>query len=199
MKVIGLTGGIGSGKSTVAGFLEKLGAAVIDLDKVGHEVIRPGGSAFAGVVREFGKGILKDDGEIDHGRLGDIVFRDPKALARLNRLVHPAIDREVEKRVEEYRWRGAKAVVLEAAVILEAGRVAQTDEIWVVVAPGAVVLKRLSERSGYSEDESRARLRSQLAAEERIKHADVVIDTDCNLNELEARVRKEWDRLLARS
>jgi dephospho-CoA kinase len=199
MKVIGLTGGIGSGKSTVAGFLEGLGAAVIDLDKVGHEVIRPGGPAFAGVVREFGEGILNDDGEIDRARLGDIVFRNPQALARLNRIVHPAIDREAEKRVEEYRHRGAKAVVLEAAAILEAGRVAQTDELWVTIAPEVTVLKRLSERSGYSTEESRARLRSQLPAEERIRHADVVIDTDCDLNELEARVRKEWDRLLARA
>ena len=199
MRVIGLTGGIGSGKSTVAGFLEGMGAAVIDLDKVGHEVIRPGGPAFQGVVKEFGEGILGDDSEIDRARLGDIVFRNPSALVRLNRIVHPAIDREVEKRVSEYRNSGLKAVVLEAAAILEADRAAQADEIWVTIAPEAVVLKRLNERSGYSEEESRTRLSSQLAAEERIKHANVVIDTDCSLNELEDRVRKEWDRLLARS
>lgn len=198
MKVIGLTGGIGSGKSTVAGFLSGLGAAVIDLDKVGHEVIRPGGQAFERVVREFGEDILNADGDIDRARLGNIVFRNPQALARLNRIVHPAIDKVVEKRVGEYRRQGAKAVVLEAAAILEAGRAAQVDEIWVTVAPEATVLKRLSERSGYSEAESRARLRSQLPAEERIEHADVVIATDCGLDELKARVRKEWDRLMAR-
>jgi dephospho-CoA kinase len=198
MKVIGLTGGIGSGKSTVAGFLARLGAAVIDLDKVGHEVIRPGSQAFRRVVREFGEDILSAAGDIDRARLGNIVFRDPRALARLNRIVHPAIDKEVEKRIGEYRRRGAKAVVLEAAAILEAGRAAQADEIWVAVAPEATVLKRLSERSGYSEEESRARLRSQLSAKERVKHANVVIATDCSLEELEARVRQEWDNLMAR-
>jgi dephospho-CoA kinase len=198
MKVIGLTGGIGSGKSTVAGLLAGLGAAVIDLDKVGHEVIRPGSEVYREVVREFGGGILNAAGGIDRARLGDIVFRSAEALASLNRIVHPAIDRVVEKRVADYRRRGAKAVVLEAAAILEAGRAAQTDEIWVTVAPEATVLKRLSERSGYSEEESKARLRSQLSTEERIRHADVVINTDCSLEELEARVRQEWDKLMAR-
>jgi dephospho-CoA kinase len=199
MKIIGLTGGIGSGKSTVAGFLAGLGAAVIDLDKVGHEVIGRGGEAFKGVVNEFGEGILNAAGDVDRNKLGDIVFRDPRALSHLNRIVHPAIDKEIEKRIGEYRRRGLKAVVLEAAAILEAGRAAQADEIWVTVAPETTVLKRLSERSGYSEGESRARLRSQISSGERVKHADVVIATDCTLGELESRVKKEWQKLMERS
>ncbi len=198
MKVIGLTGGIGSGKSTVAGYLAGLGAAVIELDKVGHEVIKPGTRAFKQVVGEFGEVILGAGGEIDRTRLGDIVFRNPQALARLNRIVHPFIDETVRGRIEKYRQQGRKVVVLEAAAILEAGRAAQTDEIWVTTAPEAAVLERLSKRSGYSEEESRARLRSQLSGEERIRHADVVIDTDCTLDELKSRVEKEWEKLMAR-
>jgi len=198
MRVIGLTGGIGSGKSTVAGYLAGLGAAVIELDKVGHDVIKSGAPAFERVVSEFGKGILGTGGEIDRTRLGDIVFKNPQALVRLNRIVHPEIDKVVADRVEEYRRKGKKVVVLEAAAMLEAGGEAQTDEIWVTKAPEAAVLNRLNQRSGYSEAESRDRLRSQLPGEERIRHADVVIDTDCPLDELELRVKKEWDKLMRR-
>jgi dephospho-CoA kinase len=199
MKIIGLTGGIGSGKSTVAGYLAGLGAAVIELDEVGHEVIRPGSGAFERVVREFGQDILNAGGEVDRNRLGNIVFRDTRALTRLNRIVHPAIDEIIDKRIEESRRKGVKAVVLEAAAMVEAGRVGQADEIWVTTAPEATVLGRLLKRSGYSEEESRARIRSQISSKERIRNADVVIDTDCSLDELNARVEKEWKKLMARS
>jgi dephospho-CoA kinase len=199
MRVIGLTGGIGSGKSTVAGYLAGLGAMVIDLDKVGHEVLKSGSQAFKKVVSEFGKDILEAGGEIDRARLGNLVFKNRKALMRLNRIVHPAIDKIVNEKIEEYRQKRVKVVVLEAAAMLEAGRAAQADEIWVTVAPEATVLNRLSERSGYSEAESRARIRSQLPNEERIKHADVVIATDCSLEELKVRVEVEWRKLMGRS
>jgi dephospho-CoA kinase len=199
MKIIGLTGGIGSGKSTVAGFLKELGAADIDLDKVGHEVLKPGSHAFKKVVKEFGKNILDASGEIDRARLGDLVFKNPEALARLNRIVHPAIDEIINKRIKDYQRQGVRVVVLEAAAMLEAGRAAQADEIWVTAAPEATVLKRLSERSGYSEEDSRARIRSQLTGEERIRRADVVIYNDGTLYELKARVEVEWRKLMARS
>jgi dephospho-CoA kinase len=199
MKVIGLTGGIGSGKSTVARYLEGLGAVVIDLDKVGHEVLKSGSRAFKRVVGEFGEKILNARGEIDRARLGKLVFKDHKALGRLNRIVHPAIDEIIDKRIEEYRRRGVKVVVLEAAAMLEAGKAAQADEIWVTSAPEATVLRRLSKRSGYSEEEAKARIRSQLTNAERIKQADVVIDTDGSLDEVKARVEVEWRKLMERS
>lgn len=199
MRVIGLTGGIGSGKSTIAKYLAGLGAVVIDLDKVGHEVLKSGSQAFKRVVSEFGKDILDASGEIDRARLGNLVFKNQKALRRLNRIIHPAIDKVVYERIEEYRRRGVKVVVLEAAAMLEAGRAAQADEIWVAVAPEAAVLHRLSERSSYSEEESRERIRSQLSSEERAEQADVVIDTDCSLDELKARVEAEWRKLMERS
>jgi dephospho-CoA kinase len=198
MKVIGLTGGIGSGKSTVAGYLAELGAKVIDLDKVGHEVIKSGSQVFERIVDEFGEDILDTRGEIDRAKLAEIVFNNRESLARLNEMVHPAIDKVINERIEGYRARGVEVVVLEAAAMLEAGRAAQADEIWVTTASQATVLRRLRARSGYYEEETKARMRSQLSDQERIKKADVVIDTDGRLDEVKARVEEEWRRLMAR-
>jgi dephospho-CoA kinase len=195
MKVIGLTGGIGSGKSTVAQFLEELGAVILDVDKVGHEVLKPGGEAWERVVNEFGKSIVTVSGEIDRAKLGKLVFNNRQARLRLNRIMHPIMDNTVLAKIEEYRRKGVKVVVLEAPILLEAGRTSQVDEIWVAVAPEATVLKRLAEKTELSEQEARARIRAQLSNEERIKHADVVIDTDCSLDELKARVAVLWHKL----
>jgi dephospho-CoA kinase len=198
MKVIGLTGGIGSGKSTVARFLAELGAAVIDLDKVGHDVLNKGGGPYREVVSEFGKDVLTADGEIDRAKLGKIVFNDSQALQRLNGITHPAIDKAVDRIIREQRRKGAKAVIFEAAALLEAGRAFQVDEIWVTVAPEATVLQRLNARSGYSAAEAEARIRAQMTNGEKIKRANVVIDTDCSQDELKARVTAEWQKLLQR-
>ena len=200
MKVIGLTGGIGSGKSTVSGFLKELGAVIIDADRVGHEVLKPDSGAWREVVAAFGKEILTPDGDIDRRKLGEIVFANNEALARLNQIMHPRIYALVKALIEEYRQQGVGVVVLEAPVLLEAGRpslVDEVDEVWVTVAPESTVLKRLKKKLGLSEPESLARIRSQLPPEEKIKHADVVIDTDCSLDELKSRVKKLWRNLAA--
>jgi dephospho-CoA kinase len=199
MKVIGLTGGIGSGKSTVTRFLAELGAAVIDLDKVGHDVLKKGSAPYKQVVSAFGKDILSADGEIDRARLAKIVFNNSQALQCLNDITHPAIDKAVDRIIREQRRKSAKAVVFEAAALLEAERAFQVDEIWVTVAPVSTVLQRLKERSGYSKLEAEARIRAQMTNDEKIKRADVVIDTDCSLDELKARVTAEWQKLLQRS
>ena len=198
MKIIGLTGGIGSGKSTVAQFLAELGAVVLDVDKVGHEALEPGSEAWEQIVNEFGKGILKAGDKIDRAKLGKIVFNNHEALMRLNRIIHPVMDNMVEAKLEEYRHKGVKVVVLEAAAMMEAGRASIADEIWVVIAPESAVLKRLSERDGRSEDESKARILAQMPAQQRILHGGVIIDTDCSLDELKARVAVEWHKLQAR-
>lgn len=194
MKVIGLTGGIGSGKSTVAQLLAEMGAVVVDADKLGHEALMSGSEVRERVVNEFGKDIVNPSGEIDRAKLGKIVFNDHEALSRLNRIMHPVIDNMVMAKLEEYRRSGVDEVVLEAAAILEAGRTSQVDELWVTVAPEATVLRRIREKTGLSEGEVRARIRSQLSNEEKIKHADVVIDTDCSLDELKNKVLGLWMR-----
>ncbi len=198
MKVIGLTGGIGSGKSTAAQFLAELGAEVIDLDKAGHEALKKGGLVYKKVVKEFGEAILDFDGEIDRARLGRIVFKDREALKRLNAIVHPAIDKAVENKVSESRRKGIKVVVLEAAAMLEAEKTWQVDEVWVTKSNKKTVLNRLKERSGYTEAEAKRRIRSQMTDKERIKHANVVINNDGTPEELKARVKVEWEKLLKR-
>jgi dephospho-CoA kinase len=199
MKVIGLTGGIASGKSTVSQFLKELGAVTIDADKVGHEAFKPNTETWREVVDAFGKEILNPDGEIDRQKLGKIVFGDSQALTRLNQIVHPRIYALVKARIEDYRRQGVGLVVLEAPLLFEVDRPSlladEVDEVWVTVAPEAVVLRRLKNKTGLSKPQSLARIRSQLTSEERLKHADVVIDTDCGLDELKARVEKLWRRL----
>jgi len=195
MKVIGLTGGIASGKSTVAGFLAELGAVVIDADKVGHEVFKPDTEPWREVVTAFGTGILKPNGEIDRSKLGEIVFGNPDSLARLNQIMHPRINDMVKAQIEEYQRQGVDLVVLEAPLLLEAGWTSLVDEVWVTVAPESIVLRRLKKKTGMSREQSLARIRSQLPSEERIKRADVVIDTDCSLDEVRAKVKELWQKL----
>jgi len=195
MKVIGLTGGIGSGKSTVSQFLAELGAVIINADKVGHEAFKPDTEIWREIVSAFGRQILTSNGDIDHKKLGEIVFGNPDSLARLNQIMHPRMYDMVKAQLEEYRRQGVGVVVLEAPLLLEAGWTPLVDEVWVTVAPKSTMLKRLQERTRMTEQESLARIRTQMSDEERVKHADVVINTDCSLDELKARVSSLWQKL----
>ena len=192
MKVIGLTGGIGSGKSTVSQFLAELGAVILDADRVGHEALKPDTKVWRKVVAAFGRQILTPNGDIDRAKLGKIVFGNPESLSRLNQIMHPQIYDMVKAQLEGYRRQGVEVVVLEAPLLIEAGWTSLVDEVWVTVAPEATVLRRLKQGNGLSESESLARIRSQLSSEERIRHAEVVINTDCSLDELRARVEELW-------
>jgi len=204
MKVIGLTGGIGSGKSTVSRFLKELGATVVDVDEVWHKALEADTEVRQEMVTAFGTGILTPNRGVDRKKLGEIAFGNPEALDRLNNITHPWMYKKVKAQLGEYRRRGVRVVVLELPLLVEvplsmrAGEPSlsdEVDEVWVTVAPEATVLKRLKERGGISEEQILARIRSQLSAEERAKRADVVIDTDCSLDELGARVRELWQKL----
>jgi len=197
MKVIGLTGGIGSGKSTVSGFLAELGAVIIDADKVGREALKPSTEVWREVVAAFGRQILTPGGNINRKKLGEIVFRNSESLSRLNQIMHPRMYDMVKAQLEGYRKQGAGVVVLEAPVLIEANWTSLVDEVWVTVATESTVLRRLKENFGLSEPESLARIHSQLPSEERVKHADVIIDTDCDLDELKAKVKELWQGLHA--
>ena len=192
MKVIGLTGGIGSGKSTVSQFLAEPGATIIDADKIGHETFKPETEAWREVVAAFGHQIVAANGTIDRKKLGTIVFSNSEDRARLNQIMHPRIYEVVKAQLAEYQRQGVSVVVLEAPLLMEAGWTSLVDEVWVTTAAEDTVLKRLRERTGLSEAESRARIHAQLPAEKRIREADVVIDTDCELDELKAKVRELW-------
>ena len=193
--IIGLTGGILSGKSTVAQMLVEKGAGHIDADKIGHEAYEPHTKTWQRVIDAFGTGILKDNEEIDRQKLGDIVFNDPESLARLNRIVHPQIGRLVVEELEKLRSKGVDVVVIEAILLIEARWTNVVDEVWVTVAPEETVIKRLQNRGGLTEEQARARIRAQLSSEERAKYGDVVINTDCDLSEVRATVDELWNRL----
>jgi dephospho-CoA kinase len=185
-RVIGLTGGIGTGKSTVAAMLEKLGAAVVDADAIGHRVMAAPDTVKA-VVAEFGKGILDDAGAVDRERLGTLVFRDPAKLEALNRLMHPLMYAQAEREITDL-IANDRVVVLDAPLLIEAGWTALTDEVWVTIAPEYTVVRRVKDRTGLGESAIRARIRAQLKSRERLKGANVIISTECTLADLERRI-----------
>jgi len=194
--VIGLTGGIGSGKSTVARCLAELGAAHIDADKVGHEAFKPGTPQFADVVAAFGNDILAPNGEIDRKKLGQIVFNSPEARTRLNQIMWSGMREIVKQQIEEYRRQGVGVVVLEAFGLIEAGWTSLVDKVWVTVASEKVVVDRLKKGRDLEEGDVLARIRSQMSNEERTRHADVIIRNDGGPEELKAAVREAWGILL---
>lgn len=198
MPVVGLTGSICSGKSTIARFLAQMGAAVIDADEIGHEAYQPHSETWQQVADAFGRGILTANGQIDRRKLGEIVFKDPEALRRLNGIMHPGMHRVAGKMIERLKNEGARVIVLEAPLLVEANWLDLVDEVWVAQASEENSLKRCRDRSGLSEDQARARLASQLAPEEKAKHADVLIDTNVSLAEVEARVRELWEQRLTK-
>jgi dephospho-CoA kinase len=194
MKIIGLTGGIGSGKSTVSAILKELGAAIIDSDKVGHNVLNPGTPGWKEAAAAFGRDILDPQGTIDRKKLAQIVFKNPEALEKLNKIVHPRIDAEIDARLKQYREQGTDVVVVEVALITEARWVPRADQVWVVKTPKDITLKRLKER-GMSESESLARMAAQTPAEEKVKRGLVIIDNAGSANDLRAKVEKLWNEI----
>ena len=192
MKIIGVTGNIGTGKSTVAGMLKDLGAMHLDADKVGHELLAPQGAAYKEIIATFGRSILKDNGEIERPRLGMIVFQDPSKLEKLNQIMWPRIIELSKQKMAEMVRNGVKVVVYEAAVMFEAGWQTLPDEIWVTSAPEDIVIKRLLATGRFTEQQARDRIRSQMPAAEKAKKADVVVDTNCDFTELRRRVAELW-------
>ena len=195
MLIIGITGTIGSGKSPVAGFLRELGAEVIDADEVGHEVYLPGTPGWKAVVEAFGEGILSTDGTVDRHKLGEIVFKNPADLDRLNRIMRPLIGEEVQARLKSLRQKKAPVVVLEAAILIEAGWGPLVDEIWVTIAPKSTIFKRLAAKRELSHSQIQARIEAQLPVSEQLKSATRVIDTNVSLPELKAKIASIWQEL----
>ena len=194
--VIGLTGNIATGKSTVLEYLATKGAHVIDADKVAHQTMLPDGAAYEKVVEEFGETILDEDGTIDRPALGSIVFADPRALERLETIVHPAT-------FELIRWdmsqTEADVVVLEAIKLLESGRLLTLcDEIWVVTARLSTQIQRLVENRGMDEVDAHQRMAAQSPQAEKVAKADRVIENDGAVEELYRRLDIYWEQMLKR-
>jgi dephospho-CoA kinase len=189
--VVGLTGGIGSGKSTVSALLAAKGAVVVDADAVVHELQRPGTAVFEAMVDRFGNGIVAADGSLDRSAVANIVFNDPDALADLNGIVHPAVGAEIVRRMDELSTTDA-VVVLDVPLMVESARGYPVAGLIVVDVDPEVALRRLVEQRGMREDDARARIARQASREERRARADVVIENSGSLDDLAAQVDRAW-------
>ena len=190
MKVIGITGNIASGKSTVARMFEALGARIIDADEIARIVVEPGEPAWKEIVGEFGKDILEPGGAIDRKRLGDIVFGDEARRKRLNEITHPRIMERIRGLVREYEKEKAPVVMIEAALIVEKGGLKDLiDALIVVTADEETQIRRLMEGKGYSREEAVSRLRAQMPAREKMIHGDYIIDNSGSLEDTRARAK----------
>jgi len=196
--VIGLTGGIASGKSTVTRFFKDREIPVIDADILGHRTYDPGTDTFAAVVAAFGQDLVAADGTIDRRVLGAKVFGKPDELKRLTDIVWPGIRRLASEALSEFEAAGNTLVVLEAAVLFEAGWEDLVHEVWVVVVEPDLAVERLATRNGLDATAARARIDSQLSNDERISRSNVVITNNGTLDELEAGIQRAWDALQKR-
>ncbi len=176
MRVFGLTGNFGSGKSTVAAMFRQAGIPVLDADRISRDVTAPGGLAYDAVVREFGREILLDDGSVDRGKLGEIVFSGPVRRTRLEAITHPSILEAMKAAIGKLSRKGYRAAIVEAALILESGRKGLFERVITVRCDGETQLRRVMARDGISRDEAAARIRAQMDAEEKARGSDHVID-----------------------
>ncbi|XP_018426352.1 PREDICTED: bifunctional coenzyme A synthase [Nanorana parkeri] len=196
--VIGLTGGSGSGKSSIAKRLEALGAALIDCDKLGHQSYRPGGPAYQPVIDEFGADILCPDGTIDRKAIGSKVFGNKVQLKRLTNIVWPAIAVLAKEAVEEAASKGISVCVMDAAVLLEAGWDYMVHEIWTAIIPEKEAVVRIMNRDGVTEDSAKNRLASQMSNSERVSVSNVVLCTLWDPEITQLQIQKAWDLLQQR-
>ena len=196
--LVGLTGGIATGKSTISEMLRRLGAEVIDADLLAREVVAPGRRAFAEVVREFGREVVATDGTLDRARLGAVVFADPDKRKRLEAITHPAIRERFTERLAELEARGFDGLVFfDAAVIVESGGYKTLDRLVVVLTDEATELARLMARDGIGRDEALQKIRSQMPVADKAKLAQHVIDNAGDRTATEAQVRRVYEALLA--
>lgn len=193
MRIIGLTGGIASGKSSVSKMLSYLGAAIIDADVIARDVVQPGQKVFQKIIEEFGDNILKADGTIDRKKLGYLVFNDRDKLNMLNSITHPEIIRIIEERVEAIRAEGKyDVIVIDAPLLLESGMKTMVDEVWLVFADMDTQLKRLMLRDRLDIDTARDRIMSQMPMEEKIKLSHRIIDNSKDLEHTKKQVLMLW-------
>ncbi|KAA0234472.1 MAG: Dephospho-CoA kinase [Acidimicrobiales bacterium] len=190
MLLLGLTGGIGSGKSTVSAALAARGAVIVDADAITRELQEPGTEVFAEMVQRFGEGIVQADGTLDRQAVATIVFNDPDALADLNRIVHPRVGAEIGRRLQEAAT-GDDVVILDVPLLVETGREDMVGTIIVDLDP-EIAVRRLVGQRGFDEVDARARIARQASREERRRHADFVIDNSGSPEDLEAEVSRCW-------
>ena len=195
-RIIGLTGGIASGKTTVSNILEELGAVVIDADKIARKVVEKDKPALNEIEKYFGREVLSENGELNREKLGNIVFNDAKLLKKLNEITHPYIIKEI---VDEINWYkktyNNRVIILDAALLIEQNLMYLVEEIWLVAAPEEVQLNRLIERGGISMDEARKRMDTQMPLKYKKRYAHRVIDNSEDLTHLRVQVEANWKKV----
>ena len=195
---VGLTGGIGSGKSTVSKGFARLGAKVLDADEVARGVVLPGRPAWTKLRETFGSEFFHSDGKLRRSKLRRLVFSDPELRSRLNAIVHPEVMRAIERRSEELTFLAEDAVVLvDVPLLLEVGLAHRFDKVIVVYVNESVQIERLAQRDGLSIEEAGQALSAQMDLREKVKQADFVIDNSGTLEETQSQVEKVWEELVA--
>jgi len=193
--IIGLTGGIGTGKSEVSHILRELGSVVIESDKVAHQSYEPGTKAHGLIVSRFGEDVLDGSGFIDRKSLGKIVFSDPVRRLELEKIVWPATRELTLALLKKETECGTRVVVVEVPKLFESGWDKVADVVWTIEAPQSVVIQRVERRSGMSESDTKARVAAQLARQERVDRADIVIENDATLEDLRNQISKLWESI----
>ena len=190
MKLVGLGGGIGSGKSTVSLLLAEYGCAIVDADLIARQVVEPGRPALAAIADRFGNGVLADDGSLKRQALADIVFADPEQLKVLNGITHPAIGAEMIAQVKAHSGTD-RVVIYDAALLFDSGKTGMVGRMVVDVDP-EIAVQRLVTFRGLSEDDARSRIARQMSREERVRLADFVIDNSSDRDALAREVERAW-------
>ena len=196
--LVGLTGGIATGKSTVSALLRQLGCEIIDADLLAREVVEPGRPAWTTIVAEFGQDVLTGDGTLDRKKLGAIVFADPERRRRLEAITHPAIRERFQARLDELAEHGFTGIVVfDAAVMIESGNYKNMDRLVVVVTDEPTQMSRLQGRDGTDDAEGRRKIASQMPLSEKAKLADYVIDNSGDRHETAEQVRRVFAALMS--
>lgn len=196
--VIGLTGGIASGKSTVSKILSELGATIIDADIIARKVVKKGEIAYFKIVEYFGDEVLQADGELNRKKLGSIVFSDKEKLSILNSITHPHIIDSIKVEIKKQKESGEKVIVLDAAILIELGLQRLVDTVWLVIVSEKTQIQRLMQRDGVSYDEAMSRILTQYKNKDKIKYADFIIDNDKQLDELSDFIKDKYFSLISR-
>ncbi|MGM0413720.1 MAG: dephospho-CoA kinase [Bacillota bacterium] len=186
---LGLTGGIATGKTTAANILKDFGAEIVDADKIAHKIMEPDGPAYSDVVQFFGNNILNDDGSINRNKLGEIVFSNSELRQKLEKITHPIIIKEIEKRLEN-----DNNIVLVAPLLFEVGLERLVDVVWVIYCSRLTQIKRLKNRDNLDDNAANIRIDAQMPLQEKIENADLAIENEGSIEDLKSKLRVAWEK-----
>ena len=195
MLVVGLTGGLASGKSVASKTLRDLGLPIIDADLIAREMVKPNEAGYRDIVDHFGKGILNPDRTINRRKLAKIIFSDSKERERLNSLLHPRIVKEIKRTIENFKEKGEGMVIVDAALLIAAGQLPLVDKLIVVIVSERLQIKRLAQRDHLTEKEARERIATQMPLSEKMKLADYVINNSRSVKKTIKRTKEVYDQL----